>query len=96
MAAALSSRGKFIGVDPRPGSGETVAPKSRHSFMQLDAHVTARITDLMGDARMTAICRRFNARMMKFQSVHHPDRFDMGYGYNRDAQGMVNCSCASI
>ncbi|MCW5549174.1 MAG: hypothetical protein KIT44_09445 [Opitutaceae bacterium] len=55
----------------------------------------ARTMDLMGDARMTAICRRFNARMMEFQGVHYPDMFDMGYGYNRDAKGMVNCSCVA-
>jgi hypothetical protein len=55
----------------------------------------ARTTDLLGDARMTGICRRFNARMMLFQGVHWPEMFDMGYGYNRDASGMVNCSCVA-
>ncbi|MEI7552932.1 MAG: hypothetical protein WCL24_11435 [Verrucomicrobiota bacterium] len=55
----------------------------------------ARTTDLLSDARMTGICRRFNARMMLFQGVHWPDMYDMGYGYNLDAQGMVNCSCVA-
>jgi len=55
----------------------------------------ARTMDLLNDARMTGICRRFNRRMMLFQGVHWPDMFDMGYGYNRDAQGMVNCSCVA-
>lgn len=55
----------------------------------------ARTMDLMGDARQTEICRRFNVRMMAFQGVHWPDMFDMGYGYNRDAKGMVNCSCVA-
>jgi len=55
----------------------------------------ARAMDLLGDARMTAICRRFNDRMMKFQGVHWPEMYDMGYGYNRDAKGMVNCSCVA-
>ena len=55
----------------------------------------ARTMDLLGDARMTGICRRFNRRMMLFQGVHWPEMYDMGYGYDRDAQGMVNCSCVA-
>lgn len=55
----------------------------------------ARTMALLDDARMTAICRRFNGRQMKYQSVHWPDMFDMGYGYDRDAKGMVNCSCVA-
>jgi|GEM_PF-853057 len=55
----------------------------------------ARTTALLDDARMTAISRRFNGRMMEFQGVHHPDMFDMGYGYNLDEKGMVNCSCVA-
>lgn len=55
----------------------------------------ARTMDLMGDARQTDVCRRFNARMMRFQGVHWPDMFDMGYGYDRNAQGVVNCSCVA-
>ncbi|MBI3987864.1 MAG: hypothetical protein HY343_13145 [Lentisphaerae bacterium] len=55
----------------------------------------ARTMDLLDDAHQTAICRRFNVRMMQFQGVHWPDMFDMGYGYDRDAQGVVNCSCVA-
>jgi hypothetical protein len=55
----------------------------------------ARTMDLLGDARMTAVCRRFNARMMQYQGMHWPEMFDMGYGYDRDAKGMVNCSCVA-
>src|ERR1019366_7845769 len=32
---------------------------------------------------------------MEYQGVNWPEMFDMGYGYNRDAQGMVNCSCVA-
>lgn len=55
----------------------------------------ARTTGLLNDARMAAISRTFNKRMMEFQGVHWPDMFDMGYGYDRDASGMVNCSCVA-
>lgn len=55
----------------------------------------ARTMPLLDDARMTAIVRRFNGRMMEYQGVHHPDMFDMGYGYNFDDKGMVNCSCVA-
>jgi hypothetical protein len=55
----------------------------------------ARTMALLDDARMTAICRRFNSRMMEFQGVHWPDMLDMGYGYNRNAEGVVNCSCVA-
>lgn len=55
----------------------------------------ARTMPLLDDARMTAISRRFNGRMMKFQGVHHPDMFDMGYGYEFDKNGLVNCSCVA-
>ncbi|MEZ5277697.1 MAG: hypothetical protein R3F07_15055 [Opitutaceae bacterium] len=55
----------------------------------------SRTMGLLDDARMTAICRRFSARMMQYQGVHYPDMLDMGYGYNRDARGMVNCSCVA-
>ena len=55
----------------------------------------ARATSLLEDARMTAICRRFNNRMMEYQGVHWPDMFDMGYGYNRNEEGVVNCSCVA-
>lgn len=51
--------------------------------------------DLLDDARMTAVCRRFCARMMEFQGVHYPDMFDMGYGYNRNDQGVPLCSCVA-
>ena len=55
----------------------------------------ARTMALLDDARMTAICRRFNDRMMQYQGVHHPDMFDMGYGYDLNADGQVNCSCVA-
>lgn len=55
----------------------------------------ARTMALLDDARMTAICRRFNNRMMEYQGVHHPDMFDMGYGYDLNAEGLVNCSCVA-
>lgn len=55
----------------------------------------ARTMDLLDDARMTAIARRFNNRMMQYQGVHYPDMFDMGYGYNLDEKGVVNCSCVA-
>lgn len=50
---------------------------------------------LLGDARMTAMCRRYNHRMMEFQGVHYPDMFDMGYGYNRNADNVPLCSCVA-
>jgi hypothetical protein len=55
----------------------------------------AHAMDLMGDARLTALCRRYNDRMMRYQGVNWPEMFDMGYGYDRDASGMVNCSCVA-
>ena len=55
----------------------------------------ARTMPLLDDARMTAICRRFNDRMMQYQGVHYPEMFDMGYGYKRDANGVPNCSCVA-
>lgn len=55
----------------------------------------ARTMALLDDARMTAICRRFNDRMMDYQGAHHPDMFDMGYGYKINAEGIVHCSCVA-
>ena len=55
----------------------------------------SRTMPLLDDARMTAIARRFNGRMMEYQGVHYPDMLDMGYGYNMDEKGMVNCSCVA-
>lgn len=55
----------------------------------------ARTMALLDDARMTAICRRFTGRMMEYQGVHWPDMFDMGYGYNRNAEGVPLCSCVA-
>jgi hypothetical protein len=55
----------------------------------------AHAMDLLADARMTNIGRRFSRRMLQFQGVHWPDMFDMGYGYNRDAKGVVSCSCVA-
>ncbi|MCC6415199.1 MAG: hypothetical protein IT582_04755 [Opitutaceae bacterium] len=55
----------------------------------------ARTMALLDDARMTAIVRRFNGRMMEYQGVHHPDMFDMGYGYRFDDKGVVSCSCVA-
>ena len=55
----------------------------------------ARTMALLDDARMTAICRRFNDRMMDHQGIHHPDMFDMGYGYKINKDGLVHCSCVA-
>ncbi len=55
----------------------------------------ARTMALLDDARMTAICRRFNDRMMDHQGIHHPDMFDMGYGYKINEDGLVHCSCVA-
>lgn len=55
----------------------------------------ARTMTLLNDPRQMAVCRRFNTRMLEFQGVHWPDMLDMGYGYNRDEKGMVNCSCVA-
>ena len=75
-----------------PGMAHPMQACFEESYVVLGA---ARAMDLMGDARMTAICRRYNARMMEYQGVNWPEMFDMGYGYDRDASGMVNCSCVA-
>ena len=75
-----------------PGMAHPMQACFEESYVVIGA---ARTMDLMGDARMTAICRRFNKRMMQYQGVHYPDMYDMGYGYNLDAKGMVNCSCVA-
>lgn len=59
------------------------------------AQGAARTMPLLDDARMTAIVRRFNHRMMEHQGIHHPDMFDMGYGYRIDDKGIVSCSCVA-
>ena len=75
-----------------PGMAHPMQACFEESYVVIGA---ARTMDLLGDARMTAVCRRFNKRMMQYQGVHYPDMLDMGYGYNRDAKGMVNCSCVA-
>jgi hypothetical protein len=75
-----------------PGMAHPMQACFEESYVVIGA---ARTMDLMGDARMTAICRRFNQRMMQYQGVHYPDMLDMGYGYDRNAAGMVNCSCVA-
>jgi hypothetical protein len=75
-----------------PGMAHPMQACFEESYVVIGA---ARTMDLMGDARMTAVCRRFNGRMMQYQGVHYPDMLDMGYGYNRNADGMVNCSCVA-
>ncbi len=75
-----------------PGMAHPMQACFQEAYVVMGA---ARTMNLLGDARMTALCRRFNDRMMRYQGVHYPDMFDMGYGYNRDAKGMVNCSCVA-
>ncbi len=75
-----------------PGMAHPMQACFEESYVVIGA---ARTMDLLGDARMTAVCRRFNGRMMQYQGVHYPDMLDMGYGYNRNAAGMVNCSCVA-
>ena len=75
-----------------PGAAHPMRACYEESYAVIGA---ARMMDLLGDARMTAICRRFNKRMMEYQGVHYSDMFDMGYGYRRDAQGVVACSCVA-
>lgn len=55
----------------------------------------ARTMPLLDDARMTAMVRRFHGRMMEYQGVHYPDMFDMGYGYQRNADNIPLCSCVA-
>jgi hypothetical protein len=75
-----------------PGMAHPMQALFEEAYVVMGA---ARTMALLDDARMTAICRRFNGRMMEYQGVHYPDMFDMGYGYNRDARGMVSCSCVA-
>jgi len=75
-----------------PGAAHPMQACFEESYVVIGA---ARTMDLLGDARMTAVCRRFNQRMMDYQGCHWPDMFDMGYGYRRDAQGVVACSCVA-
>ena len=75
-----------------PGMAHPMQALFEEAYVVMGA---ARTMGLLDDARMTAICRRFNGRMMEYQGVHYPDMFDMGYGYNRDARGMVSCSCVA-
>lgn len=75
-----------------PGMAHPMQACFEESYVVIGA---ARTMDLLGDARMTAVCRRFNHRMMEYQGVHYPDMLDMGYGYNRDANGIPNCSCVA-
>ena len=75
-----------------PGMAHPMQACFEESYVVMGA---ARTMGLLDDARMTAICRRFNDRMMEYQGVHWPDMLDMGYGYIRDENGMVNCSCVA-
>ncbi len=75
-----------------PGMAHPMQACFEESYVVIGA---SRTMDLLGDARMTAICRRYNKRMMQYQGVNYPDMLDMGYGYDRDANGMVNCSCVA-
>lgn len=75
-----------------PGAAHPMQACFEEAYVVMGA---ARTMSLLDDARMTAVCRRFNLRMMKYQGVHWPDMFDMGYGYNRNAAGIVNCSCVA-
>ena len=45
--------------------------------------------------RLHAVAHAASDRNLLFQSIHEEDMFDMGYGYNKDAAGMVNCSCVA-
>jgi hypothetical protein len=75
-----------------PGMAHPMQACFEESYVATGA---ARTMALLNDARMTAVCRRFNSRMMEYQGVHWPDMYDMGYGYNFDAEGIVNCSCVA-
>jgi len=75
-----------------PGMAHPMQACFEEAYVVMGAARTMRLLD---DARMTAICRRFNGRMIQYQGVHYPEMLDMGYGYNRDAEGMVNCSCVA-
>ena len=41
------------------------------------------------------VAHSFCNLMLSLQGVHYPDMYDMGYGYDLDANGMVNCSCVA-
>ncbi len=75
-----------------PGAAHPMQACFEEAYVVMGA---ARTMTLLNDARMTAVSRRFNQRMMKYQGVHWPEMYDMGYGYNLDAKGMVNCSCVA-
>ncbi len=75
-----------------PGMAHPMQACFEESYVAIGAANTMALLD---DARMTAICRRFNDRMMEYQGVHYPDMFDMGYGYNLNKEGVPLCSCVA-
>lgn len=75
-----------------PGAAHPMQACFEEAYVVMAA---ARTMPLLDDARMTAICRRFNERQMRYQGVHWPEMYDMGYGYNRDEHGVPNCSCVA-
>lgn len=50
---------------------------------------------VLGIGHMQDIAHTYCDLMVKLQGAHWEDMFDMGYGYDLDDHGMVNCSCVA-
>lgn len=75
-----------------PGMAHPMQACFQEAYVVMGA---ARTMPLLDDARMTAIVRRYLNRMMEYQGVHYSDMFDMGYGYQRNAENVPLCSCVA-
>jgi hypothetical protein len=50
---------------------------------------------VLGIGHMQDIAHTYCDLMIKLQGAHWEDMFDMGYGYDLDDRGVVNCSCVA-
>ncbi|MBT3273634.1 MAG: hypothetical protein HN368_10795 [Spirochaetales bacterium] len=75
-----------------PGIAHPIESVFEESY---EVRAACRSFNLLKDGGMRKIARAFTKRMMIYQGVHIPDMYDMGYGYDIDESGIVNCSCVA-
>ena len=54
-----------------------------------EVRAACRSYDLLFDGNQRKIARAFTNRMIRWQGIHVPEMYDMGYGYDLDQHGSV-------
>ena len=75
-----------------PGMAHPIESVFEESY---EVRAACRTYGLLNDGGQRKIARAFTKRMRVYQGIHIPDMYDMGYGYDLNNEGVVNCSCVA-